>query len=704
MLARHSRLVIATLVAAFALASTSFVSAADTAWTGATNGVWATSSNWSGSAVPTAADNVFLTSPAVVNNTITLPVNATANRLTASGNAYTLTTGSLALVDNLYVDDASARLDITSGAIVTSPNATIGISGGNSGNQLNLSSRLDVAGTLNVGYDGTGNQLSVNAGGHTTAAALWLGGVATSASNAATVLASGTATTTSTLVVGYGGDANTIAVAGRVAATQSYLGYDAGADRNIATVSAGGRWTNAGPLTVGVAGTGNEFRVTSGTLSVTGTANDVIVGDAASATGNRLAVSGGSFSSLAALVIGKTGSGNAFSATNGATVTGNNARFGLNAGSDGNAGTVDGVGTTWGLTNKLRVGSDSNDNSLAITGGGAVTVASDVFVGGTSTGSAVSGNSVMVTGSGSSLTIVSSTADLVISYGTGTNNKVTVADGGTLALSSIKMGPNGTLQVGSGAAAGTVSPAATIDSPFGGGAVVFNHSSASHTFANPISGGISVTQQGSGKTVLTGSNSYTGSTTVSSGTLALSAAANNIASSGTISVAAGSVLDVSGVTGGFALASAQTLAGSGSVSGAATAASGATVAPGGAAIGTLSFGSSLSLVGSLEIGLAGSTTDLLAVAGGLTLDPASIVDFSVVRPLNQAAYVFGSYATLAGTFGTVNGLPTGYTVDYNYLSGNQLALVAVPEPSTLGLAVAGMAAAIVAVRRRKEAA
>jgi multidrug efflux pump subunit AcrA (membrane-fusion protein) len=87
MLARHSRLVIAALVAAFALASTSFVSAADTAWTGATNGLWATSSNWSGSAVPTAADNVFLTSPAVVNNTITLPGSATANRLVAANSA-----------------------------------------------------------------------------------------------------------------------------------------------------------------------------------------------------------------------------------------------------------------------------------------------------------------------------------------------------------------------------------------------------------------------------------------------------------------------------------------------------------------------------------------------------------------------------------------------------------------------------------------
>ena len=155
MLARHTRLVIAALVVAFALASTSFVSAADTAWTGASSGLWATSSNWSGSAVPTAADNVFLTSPAVVNNTITLPDSATANRLTANGNAYTLTTGSLALVDNLYVDDTSARLDITSGAIVTSPNATIGISGGNSGNQLNLSSTWPARSTWATTAPGT---------------------------------------------------------------------------------------------------------------------------------------------------------------------------------------------------------------------------------------------------------------------------------------------------------------------------------------------------------------------------------------------------------------------------------------------------------------------------------------------------------------------------------------------------------------------
>ncbi|MFM9009575.1 MAG: hypothetical protein ACKON8_01525 [Planctomycetota bacterium] len=101
------------------------------------------------------------------------------------------------------------------------------------------------------------------------------------------------------------------------------------------------------------------------------------------------------------------------------------------------------------VTGKLRVGSDGNDNTLLVTNGAGVTVASDVFVGGTSSGGTAGGNAITVTGSGSTFTIVSGTADLVIGYGTGTN-QVTVADGGTLAVSSIRMGPNGTLAIGQG--------------------------------------------------------------------------------------------------------------------------------------------------------------------------------------------------------------------------------------------------------------
>jgi len=304
--------------------------------------------------------------------------------------------------------------------------------------------------------------------------------------------------------VGYGGDDNSIGVSGRVAAGATTLGLDAGADRNTATITVGGVWTNAGGLTVGASSTGNALAV-YGVLQVTGGANDVIVGDAANASANSLTVIGGTFSSQAALVIGRSGSGNTLYATSGATVTSNNVRFGLNAGAVNNTGNVDGAGTTWTIDGKLRVGSDGNDNTLLVTNGAGVTVVSDVFVGGTSTGGTAGGNAITVTGSGSTFTIVSGTADLVIGYGTGTN-QVTVADGGTLAVSSIRMGPNGTLAIGQGGAPGTVSPAATIDG-FTGGTVVFSHTSSNYAFANPLSGGLGVQQFPVGRTVLSGSNS-----------------------------------------------------------------------------------------------------------------------------------------------------------------------------------------------------
>ena len=688
------------LLAIAAVFAPSMGFSADTQWTGVIDGLWSTPGNWD-AGVPKAADNAFLPSPVAANPSITLPGSAVANRLTASAGIYTLTGGTLTVSDNLYVDSSSARLDIAGGAVVTSPNATVGISGGNTGNTLAVASRLGVPGTLNVGYDGTGNSLEILAGGSTAVGSLWIGGLATSASNATTILPGATATATGSVLVGYGGDSNSISVAGHFSSPETFVGYDLGADGNIATVAAGGRWTNGGPLTVGRSSNANSFLVTGGTLTVTGTANDVIVGDGAAAGGNSIAVTGGTFSSQATLVIGRSGTGNSFSATAGALVSNANVRFGLNAGSTGNSGTVDGAGTVWTITNKLRIGSDGNDNFLAITNGGVVNVASDVFVGGTSTGSSVSGNSITVSGSGSKLAILSGTADLVIAYGTGSANVVTVADSGTLAVSSIKLGPGGTLRVGLGGAPGFVNPAATVDAPLGGGRVEFNHTASSHTFANPITGSARVIQAGSGKTILTGSSSYTGATTVSAGTLALAAATNPIASSGTIDVAAAAVLDVASVTGGFALASDQTLTGVGAVVGGVATDAGSTVSPAGAALGGLSFGSSLNLVGILAIDVSGTATDLASVAGPLTLDPASTVIFTVGSPLTEPAYVFATYASLAGTFGTVTSLPTGYSLEYNYLGGNQLALVAVPEPGTLVLAAVGCVAAFTTFRRSR---
>ena len=77
--------------------------------------------------------------------------------------------------------------------------------------------------------------------------------------------------------------------------------------------------------------------------------------------------------------------------------------------------------------------------------------------------------------------------------------------------------------------------------------------------------------------------------------------------------------------------------------------------------------------------------DLLAVGGNLDITGAT-VDFEDIEDggttLDNEAYVFATYDTLTGTFGTVTDLPSGYTIDYAY-GGNSIALV--PEPATFVL-------------------
>ena len=128
------------------------------------------------------------------------------------------------------------------------------------------------------------------------------------------------------------------------------------------------------------------------------------------------------------------------------------------------------------------------------------------------------------------------------------------------------------------------------------------------TIADGPNGSVSIVQQaGSGIYALTlaGSNSYTGTTTVSAGALKLSGAfTNNIASSPTINVAGGALLDVSGLTGGtLVLAAGQSLQGSGTVTGSLNGGTNGIVAPG-AATGLLTVSGGANLAtGSLAIAI-----------------------------------------------------------------------------------------------------
>ena len=89
----------------------------------------------------------------------------------------------------------------------------------------------------------------------------------------------------------------------------------------------------------------------------------------------------------------------------------------------------------------------------------------------------------------------------------------------------------------------------------------------------------------------------------------------------------------------------------------------------------------------IDIDALGNADSL--TANLLNLGVNSVIDVSGVS--GAEAYIIASYTTLSGVFDESNSvIPDGYFVDYNYLGGNQIALV-VPEPASLVLLGAGVA-------------
>jgi len=285
---------------------------------------------------------------------------------------------------------------------------------------------------------------------------------------------------------------------------------------------------------------------------------------------------------------------------------------------------------------------------------------------------------------------------------------------------------DGTLQIGDGGTAGTLGSGAVINEA----ALVFNRSDTLDV-DNTISGAGTLTQSGSGTTVLTAVHSYTGNTYVDAGTLKLESATsnNNIASSEIISVKTSATLDVNGIStsGGFQVGGSQLLSGEsgggGTVSGASTILTGGSVAGGtDGAVGTLSFDSGLTtnggsmwlvdLVGSASPGL--ESGDRIIVNGGaLTIGSGTNLMITDVDWNNGNTFTIATYSTLTAgskftfgmlelneldTFSTSNGQ---YQIRYGDGSADGITLTAVPEPSTLVLLAVGLGGWALARRRRQ---
>ncbi|MFA4943069.1 MAG: autotransporter-associated beta strand repeat-containing protein [Lentisphaeria bacterium] len=241
-------------------------------------------------------------------------------------------------------------------------------------------------------------------------------------------------------------------------------------------------------------------------------------------------------------------------------------------------------------------------------------------------------------------------------------------------------------------------------------------SGAIKNYSGGNTGGI--TKTGAGTMVLSGENTYQGSTIVSAGTLAISAGNINSTSGITIN---GGELKYNSAT---ALSKAITftsgkLSGTGTIGTALTVGAGATLSPGNS-IGTQAYTSGLTISGGtldIELGRDGTTpvSDLADVTGAVTLSTDPNLKLTLYSGLNNPVagdifYLISNDGTdaISGVFtkldGTATTLSEGsefawnsqqwkitYLADYNtgFTGGNDLAITVVPEPAALALLLVG---------------
>lgn len=311
------------------------------------------------------------------------------------------------------------------------------------------------------------------------------------------------------------------------------------------------------------------------------------------------------------------------------------------------------------------------------------------------------------------------------------NFSANLASSGTISQNLIFTGGTGNVFniVSGGPGALTLSGTMLFNSPIGlsnlrgsVGAVdlrLGGTSTAGNTFATAIvdsgSGGVtSVTKVNAGVWVLSGSNTYTGATNVTAGTLLIN---GSLGASSAVTVGGGAVLG-----------------GSGTIAGSVTINAGGKLSPGNSP-GILSTGA-LSLYGQLssEVGKAGARSglqplagvdyDQVNVTGAVALSGADLT-LTILTGIQTNDLYFivandGSDA-ISGIFATLNGAATDlsqgalftlagqqFQISYTANSasgtfggGNDIALLAVPEPSTVMLGGLGFLALNLRVRSRR---
>jgi autotransporter-associated beta strand protein len=235
------------------------------------------------------------------------------------------------------------------------------------------------------------------------------------------------------------------------------------------------------------------------------------------------------------------------------------------------------------------------------------------------------------------------------------------------------------------------------------------------TYNRQIEQNVALTKAGTGTLRLNAESGYRGTTTISGGTLVVSAALNGTSA---FDVQGGATLDVSGVVGGFLLGSKQLLEGNGTVKGSVRAAG--TVSPGSNGVGALTVDALTAFAtgSTLQLELNSPVSFDRLVTNGITLDgtvllsislgfsPSPNTQFLIVD--NTSPDAVGGATKLFTRNGPEGQLTEGeqffvgpqlFSITYQGGTGNDVVLTAVPEPSSI--AVATGALGLLALRRRR---
>ena len=326
-------------------------------------------------------------------------------------------------------------------------------------------------------------------------------------------------------------------------------------------------------------------------------------------------------------------------------------------------------------------------------------------------------------------------AGKLILAGTNTYTGDTVVSKGTLVIGGNQTGATGaltvnsgaTLQLGEGSTAGQLAAASAI---VNNGTFSVKRSNAAvqgtDFSAAAITGSGAFTQAGTGTTTLNASNSYTGLTTVTAGTLILSG--GGVIGNGGVSVNGGEFKVNGTTTSAVNVATGATVSGSGTVGNLAIA-SGGTLSPGNSpgiintGNFTLAIGANLSMeINGTSAPVAGSNYDQANVNGSVSLGGNLTLTLSGSAPTNGNLYFLinndGADA-IGSSFANVNGGSTSHTTEFTlggqrwfisyaadftggtFTGGNDVALYAIPEPATWALLAFSLTTVMVLRHRRR---